>query len=320
MFMKIIIITISLIVSSTAGAGVREDWQAVADAVASSGDEFAATKIEESVNALSDEQLEQYYGKVDFGLLIKKFKRTAKALDATDQAFSNKDFSVKKLIKRRSAGFPDAMGYPTAPLCPFSPDRSNADDLLIAVDAIKASRESLEAAQIIWTGLSRACDETIVILGEGGNAALACIPVDIVLFAAELVVGTAEAVVEHIGFCDAAVDSAEIEGSYERTGHIHSDLNAHDTEIKAQVSTHDTEIKAQVLTHDTDIKHQLLTHDTDIKLLLAGIKAVVDANGVKLDTVLARQLEVIRLLHTPQGKRSTNVPACSGGSCKWNNK
>jgi hypothetical protein len=99
---------------------------------------------------------------------------------------------------------------------------------------------------------------------------------------------------------------------------IKSAVSTHDTDIKSAVSAHDTDIKSAVSTHDTDIKAALSTHDADIKALLANVQAGVDQNGVKLDLLLARQLEVIRLLHTPEGRRSTDIPACNGGPCSWN--
>lgn len=304
MFRKMILIAAALALSSTASADLREDWQAIADAIASTGNEMAATKIEEAVNNLSDDVLERVYGNADLKTLADNFRISGKALDATDQALGE-DISLKAMIAR-SAGLPDATGQPSTFLCPFSPDRSDGDAMLIAVDAIQIARIALESAKVIWSGLSRACDETIVILGEGGNAALACIPADVVLFAAELVVGTAEGVVENLGFCDSEVDSAEIEGSYERLGHIHTDL-----------STHDIDIKAQVETHDTEIKSQLATHDADIKALLADIQGTVDENQRLIKISMSRQLEIMRLLITPQGQReiNANVLSCVGDDC-----
>lgn len=92
----------------------------------------------------------------------------------------------------------------------------------------------------------------------------------------------------------------------------------HDTDIKSGLATHDAEIKSAVLIHDTDIKSALATHDSDVKALLANVQAGVNANGARLDLLLERQLEVVRLLHTPQGMRSTDIPACEGGPCSWN--
>jgi len=86
-------------------------------------------------------------------------------------------------------------------------------------------------------------------------------------------------------FQDALVDGAEIEAAYENSLIIHSDLGLHDD--------------------------RLITHDEEVQ-------AKLDELIGKVDLVLARQLESIRLIHTPNGLRSTDVPACDGGPCTWN--
>ncbi len=123
-------------------------------------------------------------------------------------------------------------------------------------------------------------------------------------------------VLQQADYQDALIDGAEIEAAFENSKLIIGQANALSTEL----ATHDADIKGQLTTHDTDIKGQLTTHDTDIKALLANVQAGVDANGARLDILLARQLEVVRLLHTPQGQRASDVPACNGGPCDWPNK
>jgi len=313
------IVTIMLGMSSAAWAGVREDWETVADAIASIGQEDAAARIREAVNALSDAELEGVYAGANLAGLAVSFEFSGEAMYSADQAIreAQEKISPVAAFGNKSVGLPGAVGYPTTPLCPFSPNRSNADALLVAVDAIAAARVALDSAKTIWSGLSRACSETIVILGEGGNSELACIPVDIALFVAEAIVGSAESVVENLIFCDNAVDSAEIEGSYERAGHIHSDLTDHDADIKAQLDVHDTDIKVQLDVHDTDIKVQLATHDADVKALLANIQGTVDENQRLIKIFMSRQLEVMRLLITPAGQRAVNtdVLICTGDDC-----
>ena len=172
----------------------------------------------------------------------------------------------------------------------------------------------------------------------------ACIPAGV----ANAAVVANEIVLAQCGFQTALVDSAEIEAAFENSveligtvnnvdviindetnftddaelaahdSDIRSDVATHDTDIKAVVSTHDTHINNVVNLHDTDIKTALATHDGDVKALLATLQAGVDANGARLDLLLERQLEVVRLLHTPQGRRSTDVPACDGNPCSWN--
>ncbi len=105
----------------------------------------------------------------------------------------------------RSAGFPNA-DY--SGLC--GSDRSDTT-------AVFAAKVALQAARLVWSAASRGCDEVVVVLGEGGNASLVCIAADAVLFAAE-------SVLEDFVFCDDNIDSAEIEGSYERLFHLHGDV------------------------------------------------------------------------------------------------
>jgi hypothetical protein len=204
-----------------------------------------------------------------------------------------------------SVGFPDATGYPGG-ICPSSPNRTDADALIAAVRNIDDARTALEIAQGIWSVLSRACDEIIVVLGEGFNTSLACIPVDVVLFAAELVIGDSESTVEHLQHCNDAVNSAEIGGVYNRSGHIHTDL-----------VTHDVDISNQLATHDVDISNQLATHDADIKALLGAIQETVDENQRLIKISMSRQLDVMRQVITPEGKRVINqeVLICTGDNC-----
>lgn len=86
-------------------------------------------------------------------------------------------------------------------------------------------------------------------------------------------------------FQDGLIDGAEIEAAFENTVILHDDLGLHDD--------------------------RLITHDVEVQ-------AKLDELIEKVDLVIARQLETIRLLHTPDGLRSTDVPACDGQPCSWN--
>ncbi len=228
MISRAILFTVAFAVASSASADLRENWHAIAEAARSSGLSDSAAQIEAAVAALSDEELERVYGNADLAGLADALWASTEALKAVDEAtggIASQQALRAGLEQSRSvSGFPDAVGYPSSPFpCPFSPDRSNADALLAAVDSIAVARDVLEVAKGVWSGLSRACGETVVIGGLGGNTELACIPADAALALAETGVGLAESTVEHIDFCDAAVDAAEIEGSYERLGHLHTD-------------------------------------------------------------------------------------------------
>jgi len=180
-----------------------------------------------------------------------------------------------------------------------------------ALIAFQVAREVLAAARFV-------CLEDI--LGE--NLALVCVPLDIAEASTAIPVELGD-------FCDGEEGGRIAEASFDRLDHIHTDLDAHDQNIVSRIMTHDTNITGKLATHDANISSKIATHDTkistqvaihdvDIKALLAALKAAVDANSAKLDILLARQLETIRLLHTPDGLRTSSIPACNGGPCVWN--
>lgn len=313
---------------------IRDKWNAVVDEMASTGLETSANRLEDSINSLSDEDLLKIYGRADFDALIGVFRTSGKAMDAVDRTNFLEGKSLKEIVSSSdkeyssteaaatpgytisSAGFPDATGYPGG-ICPASPDRTNANALIQAVHEIGDARLALEIAQGIWSPLSRACDEIIVVLGEGFNTSLACIPADIALFAAELVVGNSETTVEHAQYCNDAVNSAEIEGVYDRAGHLHTDLVTHDLEISNQLTQHDVDISNQLTQHDIDISNQLAQHDADIKALLGILQQTVEENQRLIKISMSRQLEVMKLLISVEGLREINpeVLTCTGDDC-----
>jgi len=148
-------------------------------------------------------------------------------------------------------GFPDAGYWPL-----YGSDRNNPT-------AMFAARLVLKLALGTWSGLSRACEEDIA----GFNLSLACIPVDWILYGAEVV---------YDEFCekDDDIDGAEIEGTYERVGHIHGDIEITDAKV-----------------------------DTLI--------AKVDALFELIEGLQESSCEIIRLLHVPQGQRTSDLLPCA---------
>ncbi len=291
---------------------LRSDMESVADAVERVGQVTQAEKIRTAIETMTDEELYLGYGQVNLIGLAEAFNNTATALDTSDEMLlergyiepktsfnSSKKESFQKEL-RSIAGLPDAVGYPGL-ICPFSPERSNADDLLVAVDAIEAANIALEVAEGVWSLTDRACGLVVVAIGAVGNPqTAACIAADVILFAAKAVVNTAQAVVNHIDFCDAAVDAAEIEGSYERLGHMHTDLEAHDTNIDGDLAAHDTNIDGDLAAHDTNIDGDLAAHDTNIDTDLAAHDANIDADlvahNLNIDTDLSNHDTEIKAL------------------------
>jgi hypothetical protein len=137
-----------------------------------------------------------------------------------------------------------------------------------------------QAADAVLAGAGRICDETIVILGEGGNTSLVCLPFEIALQAAKVPFELAD-------FCGGEEDSSYIEGSYSRLQHINNDLLTLDGEVAALADA--------------------------LELLDAAVKA----NEQRLKTVQAVQKQIIKLLLTPEGRRAVNpaVLTCTGDDC-----
>ena len=162
-------------------------------------------------------------------------------------------------------GFPDAGYWPL-----YGSTRNNPT-------AMFAARIVLKVAQGVWAGASRACDETIA----GFNVTLVCIPVDIVLFAAEEVYAQFEEK-------DNDIDSAEIEASYDRAGHIHGD-------IELVQATSDS------------VAGMVFILGAKVDTLTDKVDALFDL----IEQLRETNCEIVRLLHTPQGQRTSDVLPCA---------
>ena len=79
------------------------------------------------------------------------------------------------------------------------------------------------------------CGQSIGLLVVGGNASLLCIVTDLVYIGGKTL---------HDLFflCDDFIDAAEIEGSYERAGHLHDDLELHE----AALADHHTAVSTKI--------------------------------------------------------------------------
>lgn len=248
---------------------------------------------------------------------------------------------------------------PTTPTTPFPPDYPPGSGAYkdVIIDAIAAfgisgasSTNRCDAADWgdfvgVWWPLNKAFDTL-----DGACVVAGCDPIGIVcgvacgiLETAKIALKVAAVPLEACDVHQGAIDGAEIEATYENTlgllgdvAHVHTDLTAHNTAISSQLSTHHTAISSQLSIHDVDLKNQLATHDTDVKALLANLQGAVDENQRLIKISMSRQLEVMRLLITPNGRREINADVltctgddcpvfpttqlCSNGSLKWNCK
>jgi hypothetical protein len=162
-------------------------------------------------------------------------------------------------------------------------------------------RTGILIAELIRNIAGRLCDQSIFVFGVGTDFSIACIVTDFAYHATRVFD-------EFPALCDGIINSAEIEGTYDRIGYIHGELeshdlalaahasaisslnsanttavlnrialaetnlqnvlSAHDTQITAQVALHDAEIQAAIASHDVDIKTQGATHDAEIKAVI----------------------------------------------------
>lgn len=188
---------------------------------------------------------------------------------------------------------PASGGFPGAP--PILADCNNIlHDSAFTLGALIA----WQALRAIIAGAEFVCLESIL----GVNTSLVCVPLVVAADAAAIPFELAD-------FCAGEEDSALLAGSFDRLAHIHDDLAAAQTAIIAN----DNANANAIVSNDN-------ANTAALVALLATLQAGVDANGGKLDTLLDRQLEVIRLLHTPEGRRTSAVPACNGAGCDFPNR
>ena len=128
-------------------------------------------------------------------------------------------------------------------------------------------KQALLLAELIKDILGRLCDQEIYGAGIGGDLSLVCIVSD-------LVYHFLRPLEEFPAICDALIDSAEIEGSYDRLGHFHMNMET------AQASI--TNIDGDLVVHNT----ALTTHDTNIFNELNGSLAAVSAQLNTTETLI----------------------------------
>ncbi len=196
-------------------------------------DQFAETRSR--IQQMSDKQL------TNLRKALNPTKMRAKI--ATSRAiFSESKNSVSKAasdmaINSSTPAFPGINAY-CSPLSPK--DIIAADVTFFIAEGIR------DAAQ-------DACNEVIVILGEGGNGSLACLITDAIYL-------TAKALNQAIHFCDDDYAQSVGQASFDRLGHIHDDLEG----SIANDNTNYNNIIGNAATNTTNIINNDNTNKTTI--------------------------------------------------------
>jgi hypothetical protein len=207
-------------------------------------------------------------GLPDVSILSKSTRKLNLAVEK-----SNLNRSVNFAQKNGSA-LDNAVGFPDAdyPSC----GSTRTDDAVV-----DASDTALFVAEGIRDAASRACDEVIVILGEGGNGSLACLITDGIYVAAKIIN-------YGLHYCNDKIDSAEQQANFNRLGHLHTDLensiindNTNTTTITGAVTTAKNTIVSNSDTNrNTIVVNDNLNKTTIVTAISNSQGAIVDnANG-----------------------------------------
>jgi hypothetical protein len=156
----------------------------------------------ESLRAVSDDQLAKLFAKV-----------RVPDLTAAVQA-AEKLESLTPTPGARAPRAPDTEGFPNAP-----PILSQCDNIAHSSGFTFGALVAWQVLRTVLATASFACLEDIVVAGEGGNGAAACIPFAVAQDAAAIPY-------ELASFCGGEEDSALAQGSYDRLEHIHNDIEA----------------------------------------------------------------------------------------------
>jgi len=255
-------------------------------------------------------------------------------LMATAEMNSSSGDSMKVQSKKRkgdgtmtpaTAGFPDVSFT-----CPSSP---------VSFAALTAADTTFFVADGVREAAQDACKETAVILGEGGNTSLACIPVDAIWIAAKVIQFA-------IHVCADNETGDYVSANYDRLGHIHTDLessvsndNANKTAIINNDNTNKTTIiadidsksaalssqldagTATILTRIDDKATAIINNDNTNRTAIinndnANKTAIINNDNANfaatINELRALGCDVLRVLHTPDGLRSSDIASCSG--------
>lgn len=273
-----------LVFSVPSSAATKADFQDMASLIESLGQADNATKLLIAIDAIPDDDFDRIYGGVDLTPLAIAVQRTVTRRNAAHDASARVEKQYRDatraaeqqrrlMIEPRSGvngAFPDALYPVILPQCPYhlteskqAPPQYVMDttvNVQLAGQVLEQVTIAFEVAKGIWDGLSRGCEqvEGAVILGEGVvfNLSLACIPVDIVFAVADALLKEAEFGVELaksqldiIDQCDGISSDATTFGTYDRTAHIHADMDTMKDDI---------DVKLELLQGDVDMVKRML--------------------------------------------------------------
>ena len=253
---------------------------------------------------------------------------------ATAEMNSSSGDSLKvQSKKRKGVGTmtPMTAGLPNVSFtCAFSP---------VSFAALTAADTTFFVADGVREAAQDACKETLVVLGEGGNTSLACIAVDVIWVAAKVIQFA-------IHVCADNETGDYVSANYDRLGHIHTDLessvsndnanktaiinndNTNKNTIIADIDSKSAAISSQIdagtttiLTRIDDKATAIINNDNTNRTAIinndnANKTAIINNDNANfaasINEMRALGCDILRILHTPDGLRSSDIASCSG--------
>jgi hypothetical protein len=236
--------------------------------------------IETQLQKLSLRQLNVIRsGMADFKVVAKAATRMSNSVAKSKLLGGKTTTALASVFDTNSPGFPSA-DYPSC-------GSTRTDDSII-----DASDDALFVAEGVRDAAGRACDEVVVIVGEGGNGSLACIATDAIYLAAKVIN-------YGLHYCNDKIDAAEMGATYDRLTHLHSDLEAsvaNDNANKTSIINNDDANKTSIINNDNTNKTTIINNDNtnaaNLTILINQIKAEIinnaNANKDELKNLILR--------------------------------
>jgi hypothetical protein len=253
--------------------------------------------IEEQLKKLSTTQLNTLRnGLPDVSVLSKATRKLNLAVEKSNLNRAVNFASKDGAVQNNSVGFPG----PDYPSC----GSTRTDD-----SVVDASDTALFVAEGVREAASRACDEVVVIVGEGGNGSLACIITDGIYIAAKVIN-------YGLHYCNDKIDSAEQQAAFGRLGHLHTDLensiindNANTTTITGAVTTaKNTIVSNSDANRVTIVGNDNLNKTTIVTAIANSQGAIVDnANGNTLALTTAISNTQAAIINNDNTNKNTIV-------------
>ena len=187
-----------------------------------------------------------------------------------DYKHSEPSFAVKSRQSQKGDVTPSSAGFPNA--SPSLGPRIGFEAMIIA-DQVHLAAEGVAAVT------KDTCLQVVVVLGEGGNSSIACTVSDLIYFAAKQAW-------QYLHFVDDEVTRANLDTSYERLGHLHTDLensvandNTNTAGIKANTDSNAVSIKANTDSNAASIKANTDSNAANIISLINSKATTITSNA-----------------------------------------